>query len=35
MNIVEKYYMKKASMGMSDEFLERLELRDIEILKRA
>ena len=29
MNIVEKYYMKKASIGMNDEFYEGIEQRDI------
>jgi len=35
MNIVEKYYMKKASVGMSDEFYKEIEHRDIEIMRRA
>lgn len=35
MNIVEKYYMKKASVGMSDEFYKEIEYRDIEIMRRA
>ncbi len=35
MNIVEKYYIKKASVGVSDEFYESIEPRDLEILKRA
>jgi hypothetical protein len=35
MNIVEKYYIKKASVGMSDEFYNEIDQRDIEILRRA
>jgi hypothetical protein len=35
MNIVEKYYMRKASMGMSDEFYKEIEQRDIEIMRKA
>lgn len=35
MNIVEKYYMKKASMGLNDEFYDAIELRDIELLRKA
>lgn len=35
MNIVEKYYMKKASMGLSDEFYEAIEEKDIQILRKA
>ena len=35
MNIVDKYYMRKASMGQNDEFYQELEKRDIEIMKRA
>lgn len=35
MNIVEKYYMKKASMGMNDDFYQEIEQRDLQILRRA
>lgn len=35
MNIVEKYYIKKASVGMSDEFYTQIEERDLEILRKA
>lgn len=35
MNIVEKYYMRKASLGMSDEFYKEIESKDLEILKKA
>ena len=35
MNIVEKYYIKKASMGMSDEYYQEIDHRDLEILRRA
>ena len=35
MNIVEKYYIKKASVGQSDEFYTQIENRDLAILKKA
>ena len=35
MNIVEKYYMRKASMGQNDSFYTELEKGDIDILRRA
>ena len=35
MNIVEKYYIKKASVGMSDEFYKEIEPKDLEVLRRA
>jgi hypothetical protein len=35
MNIVEKYYMRKASLGMNDEFYQEIEQRDIDIMRKA
>jgi|LauGreDrversion4_2_1035121.scaffolds.fasta_scaffold39622_1 hypothetical protein len=35
MNIVEKYYMRKASMGQNDIFYEGLEPSDIAIMRKA
>ena len=35
MNIIEKYYMKKASLGMSDEFYQEIEYSDIMLLRKA
>lgn len=35
MNIVEKYYMRKASMGSNDEFYQGLDYSDIAIMRRA
>ena len=35
MNIVEKYYMRKASMGSNDMYYDAIETADIEILRRA
>lgn len=35
MNIIEKYYMRKASMSTSDTFYEQLEPSDIQLLKNA
>lgn len=35
MNIVEKYYMRKASMGNNDEYYIAIEDADIQILRKA
>jgi len=35
MNVIDKYYMRKASLGMSDEFYPELEARDMALLRRA
>lgn len=35
MNIVEKYYMRKASMGQKDDFYQELEQNDIAIMRKA
>ena len=35
MNVIDKYYMRKASLGMSDEFYQEIEQRDIVLLRKA
>jgi hypothetical protein len=35
MNIVEKYYIKKASVGMSDDYFKEIDEKDLQILRRA
>lgn len=35
MNIIEKYYMRKANMGSQDTFYDKLEPGDIQLLRNA
>ena len=35
MNIIEKYYIKKANLGQSDDYHTRIDSHDIDLLRKA
>ncbi len=35
MNVIEKYYLKKATMGQKDDFYDRIDTHDIFLIRKA